>query len=67
MLFTIAGPYEFDPALQMPVLPGLARTSELPKLTGNTYEFLKTELVRQRNRIADTIQAAVELIDEAIR
>jgi N-acetylated-alpha-linked acidic dipeptidase len=67
VLFTIAGPYEFDPALQMPVLPGLARTSELPTLAGSEYEFLKTELVRQRNRIADTLQTAVELIDEAIR
>lgn len=64
VLFTITGPYEFDPALQMPVLPGLARTSELPGLTGDEYAFLKTELVRQRNRIADTLQAAIELIDE---
>jgi hypothetical protein len=65
VLFTIAGPYEFDPALQMPVLPGLARTSELPTLTGSEYEFLRAELVRQRNRIADTLQTAVDLIDEA--
>lgn len=67
VLFTILGPYEFDPALQMPVLPGLARTSELSMLAGNDYEFLKTELVRQRNRIADTLQTAIELIDAVIR
>lgn len=66
VLFSIAGPYEFDPALQMPVLPGLARTSELPSLTGNDRGFLKTELVRQRNRITDTLQMATDLIDEAM-
>jgi N-acetylated-alpha-linked acidic dipeptidase len=65
VLFTITGPYEFDPALQMPVLPGLARTSELPMLSGNDYEFLKTETVRQRNRISDALQTAIELIDES--
>src|SRR5699024_3608393 len=27
-LFTVEGPYEFDPALQMPVLPGLRRAGE---------------------------------------
>lgn len=67
VLFSVAGPYEFDPALQMPVLPGLARTSELPSLTGNDLGFLRTELVRQRNRIIDTLQTAVDLIDEAIQ
>lgn len=67
VLFSVAGPYEFDPALQMPVLPGLARTSELPSLSGNAHGFLATELVRQRNRIVDTLQAAIELIDDAIQ
>lgn len=67
VLFSIAGPYEFDPALQMPVLPGLARTAELPSLVGDDRGFLKTEMVRQRNRIADSLQTAVELIDDAIQ
>jgi len=68
VLFTILGPYEFDPALQMPVLPGLARVAELPDLSGgDAYEFLRTELVRQRNRIADTLQTAIEAIDAVLR
>ncbi len=68
VLFTILGPYEFDPALQMPVLPGLARVAEVPGLSGgDAYEFLRTELVRQRNRIADTLQTAIEAIDAVLR
>jgi len=65
VLFTIAGPYEFDPALQMPILPGLAPAATLPGLMGNDYGFLKTELVRQRNRVADTLKTAREMIAAA--
>ena len=67
VLFTILGPYEFDPALQMPVLPGLARAAELADLSGNTYEFLRTELVRQRNRIADALQSAIDAIEVVVQ
>jgi hypothetical protein len=68
-LFTIAGPYEFDPALQMPVLPGLAGASELATLDpeSDRYGFLKTQLVRQRNRIADNLAGATELAIDLIR
>ncbi len=66
VLFTIDGPYEFDPALQLPVLPGLARTAELPNLERNDYGFLKTELQRQKNRIMDTLQTASEMIDDTL-
>lgn len=64
-LFTIAGPYDFDPALQLPVLPGLARTADLTTLEpgSNEYLFLKTELVRQRNRIVDTLRTATQVIE----
>jgi hypothetical protein len=68
-LFTIAGPYEFDPALQMPVLPGLAGSAELPTLdpASDHYGFLKTQLVRQRNRIADTLAEATALAHDLVR
>ncbi len=63
VLFTIAGPYEFDPALQMPVLPGLARAAELATLDleSSEYRFLRTWLVRQRNRVADTLRQAIRI------
>jgi len=64
-LFTIDGPYEFDPALQLPVLPGLAPMKQLatmdPKI--DDYQFLLTKLRRQRNRIEDTLLQASELIE----
>lgn len=62
-LFTIDGPYEMDPALQMPVLPGLAPARQLPtmKPESDDYRFLQTRLVRQRNRIVDALRQATEL------
>jgi N-acetylated-alpha-linked acidic dipeptidase len=63
VLFTINGPYEMDPALQLPVLPGLAPAKELANLDpkSNDYQFLKTQLVRQRNRVCDALDQATEL------
>lgn len=66
VLFTIDGPYEFDPALQLPVLPGLARAAELASVQGNDYGFLKTELQRQKNRVMDTLQTASEMIEHTL-
>ncbi len=64
-LFTIDGPYEFDPALQLPVLPGLAPARELALLDpeSDAYRFLRTSLVRQHNRIHDALAQAAELLD----
>ncbi len=64
VLFTINGPYEMDPALQMGVLPGLAPVRDLAGLnpTSDDYRFLKTKLVRQRNRVEDALRKATELV-----
>ncbi|MDI3341184.1 MAG: hypothetical protein QJR03_11710, partial [Sphaerobacter sp.] len=64
-LFTIAGDYEFDPALQLPVLPGLAPIRELATLDPDSddYRFLRTQLLRQRNRIEDTLRRATALAE----
>ena len=64
-LFTIDGPYEMDPALQSPVLPGLAAAKQLAGLQPRTneYGFLLTKLVRQRNRIHDALLQACELAE----
>ena len=63
-LFTIDGPYEMDPALQLPVLPGLAPLRELAGLDPASSEarFLLTQLRRQHNRIHDALIRAVEAI-----
>lgn len=61
-LFTVAGPYEMDPALQLPVLPALAPATELAHLDGTSdrYRFLRTHLVRQRNRVHEALVEAEE-------
>jgi hypothetical protein len=65
-LFTIDGPYEMDPALQLPVLPGLRQVAELAKLQPRTneYGFLRTKLVRQRNRVHDALLQATALAED---
>jgi hypothetical protein len=62
-LFTIDGPYQVDPALQLPVLPGLAPMRDLAHLEPKTdaFEFLLTKLRRQRNRIEDALVQATDL------
>jgi len=67
-LFTIVGPYEFDPALQLPVLPALAGANELATLDpeSDRYGFLRTQLIRQRNRITDILATATEIATDLI-
>jgi N-acetylated-alpha-linked acidic dipeptidase len=63
VLFTINGPYEMDPALQMGILPGLSQTGQLLSLDSGSdaYHFLRTKLVRQKNRIEDALEQAVKI------
>jgi hypothetical protein len=67
-LFTIDGPYEFDPALQLPVLPGLAPMKHLATLDpkSDEYQFLLTKLRRQRNRIHDALLQATALAESLV-
>lgn len=64
-LFTASGPYEVDPALQMSSLPGLTPVRQLARLEPGTneYGFLRTKLVRQRNRVHDALVQAVDLAE----
>ncbi len=59
-LYTIAGDYDHDPALQLPLLPGLSRAVALATLDSNSdeYRFLHTRLVRERNRVVDALTTA---------
>ena len=63
VLFTVNGPYDMDPALQMGVLPGLSGIQQLVNLDpeSSDYRFLKTKLVRQRNRVEDALVQATML------
>jgi hypothetical protein len=55
------GPYQQDPALEVPKLPGLdalATLGSLPK-ESDLYGFSRTSLVRERNRILDHLDQAL--------
>lgn len=53
VLYTEAGLFEQDPAIQLPMLPGLRRTKNLSDHEPGAKErlFLETALMRQRNRV----------------
>ena len=60
VLFTIAGPFHQDPARQFPLFPGLSAATDLAGLDP-TYEeagFIKTELLRETNRIERALTRA---------
>ncbi|MGH6629181.1 MAG: hypothetical protein ACREB3_05590, partial [Burkholderiales bacterium] len=65
VLYTVEGPYDHDPALQVPMLPGLQgvlRLATLP-IDSDDYGFLRAQLVRERNRVADALDGAAEHIE----
>ena len=57
--FTVAGPYGHDLALGTQPTPGLRDAAKLGILDASSddYRFLKTKLVRERNRIAGAMRA----------
>ncbi|MDR7521308.1 MAG: M28 family peptidase [Armatimonadota bacterium] len=62
VLYTVEGPYDHDPALQVPMLPGLQGVRRLAALDPDSdeYGFLRTRLVRERNRVADALASAAD-------
>ncbi len=64
VLFTKAGDYEQDPALQQPMLPGLQPIKQLVALdpASDMYGFLRTKLIRERNRVSDRLEQAIHLL-----
>lgn len=68
VLYTVQGPYEHDPALQAPMLPGLAGAKKLASLAQDSdeYGFLRTRLVRERNRVADAVETATETVEAVL-
>lgn len=64
-LYTEAGRFDQDPAAPLPILPGLDRARQLAKLdpASDDYGFLLTRIIRERNRVADTLDDALILVD----
>ncbi len=65
-LYTESGRFDQDPAAPLPVLPGLDRARQLNKLDpgGDEYGFLLTRVIRERNRVAATLDNALERIEQ---
>jgi len=66
--YTKAGPYEVDLALGSPVLPGLSAVAELAGMepASDAAGFLRTRLVRERNRVQHALSTARREIARAL-
>lgn len=65
VLFTQTGRYEQDPAADAPFFPGLqARPIDRGK---REHGFLKTQLVRERNRVSDALDQALTIIENYLK
>jgi len=65
-LFTFKGRYEQDYAVDEPYMPALSKITELEKLDESGARFLMTTLVRERNRVSDTLDDAIALVEETL-
>jgi len=66
--YTLAGPFEVDLALENPTLPGLAPVADLAAMdpASNDAGFLRTRLVRERNRVQHALATARREIARAL-
>ena len=66
--YTLAGPFEMDLALENPILPGLAAVADLAEMdpASNDAGFLRTRLVRERNRVRHALSTARREIARAL-
>jgi N-acetylated-alpha-linked acidic dipeptidase len=64
-LYTRSGRFEQDPAAELPVLPLLARATDLAALArdGDDFGFLETEMIRGRNNVESTLRDVTEAIN----
>jgi hypothetical protein len=58
--FTVAGPFDHDPAVPLPPLPGLSRVRDLAAMdpASDQFGFLLTRLVRERTRLLVALREA---------
>ena len=63
--YTRSGPFEQDLALGSSPLPGLAEVARLAGLdpAADEFHFLRTKLVRERNRVEHALRTALHLVD----
>ncbi len=65
--YTAVGPFDHDPAvpsLPVPVLQPAARLAGMDP-ESNEYRFLRTKLVRERNKVVHALQEAIDELNEA--
>jgi hypothetical protein len=74
VIYSRSGRFHHDPAEWSPImrataqhtLPGLGRATALPDLVGHPeFGFLRAQLVRERNRLADALREATGVAREA--
>jgi hypothetical protein len=63
--YTLAGPFEHDPAWPVPHVPGLQDMRKLATTTPNSdnYQFLRTRLVRSHNAFRWALRQAIEAVE----
>lgn len=69
VLYTATGDFEQDPALQLPLLPAMQPARKLAKMdpASDDYRFLRTKLVRERNRIEDALYRATLEVNRLVK
>ena len=65
LTYTEIGPFDHDPAWSIPHLPTLQEARELSRLNAQSdeHQFLRTQLVRNRNQVAFVLRQAIDLLD----
>jgi hypothetical protein len=62
--YTASGPFDHDPAWELPNLPALSELKRLVQLDpqSDQYHFWRTQLVRNRNRINFALREAIAIL-----
>ncbi|MEA2593911.1 MAG: N-acetylated-alpha-linked acidic dipeptidase [Thermomicrobiales bacterium] len=65
--YTRSGPFEHDLALRSDPLPGLSDAAHLGSLdrSSDDFFFLRTKLMRERNRVEHALRSALRLVEMA--
>jgi N-acetylated-alpha-linked acidic dipeptidase len=65
--YTISGPFEHDLALGTHPIPGLHPAGRLGGLdrSSDEFYFLRTKLLRERNRVEQALRSALRLVETA--
>ncbi len=64
--YTSKPEFKHDPAVMIPPIPDLASMVKLPQLTLNEQKFLRTQLIRGRNRVCYALKECRELLHDAL-